>query len=366
MSIRRDPDAPRALPLGFGLNRRTFIAGIGAAAATASLGGNAHAQSGQRIVVADPGGPFAKAFGVAFHEPFKQETGIESVQIAREHEPVAQVATMVKAKNYTWDIVTLTLSARDILDKQGLLESLDWNMPDMNEIMKEARHPNWMGTDVYCTVLAYRTDKYGGGNAPQNWRDFFDVQKFPGRRAMRRSPIDTLEEALLADGVPVDKLYPLDMDRAFKKLDQIKKHVAVWWTGGAQTTQLLQSGEVDMLPTWNARAQTITDAGGPVAIQWNQGLYSIEGWGIPKGNPKAAIARRFVAFSANAKRQAAFTPHLAYGPTNPNAYKHIDKPTAAKLPTAPDIFSKIILAQEDWWAPNRQKAEERFTAWMLA
>jgi putative spermidine/putrescine transport system substrate-binding protein len=364
MSIRRDPDAPRAWPTALRLDRRTFLAGASAAAATAALAPNALAQ-GERIVVADPGGPFAKAFGEAFHEPFKKDTGITSVQIAREHEPTAQVAAMVKAKSYTWDVVTLTLSARDILHKQGLLEPLDWNMPDMSEIMKEARHTHWMGTDVYCTILAYRTDKFPKGG-PASWRDFFDVEKFPGRRSMRKSPIDSLEEALLADGVTPDKLYPLDVDRAFKKLDTIKKHVAVWWTGGAQTTQLLQSGEVDMVPTWNARAQTVTDAGGPVKIEWNQGLYSIEGWGIAKGNPKANTARKFVAYTANAKRQAAFTPHLAYGPTNPNAYKFIDKATAAKLPTAPDIFPKIILAQEEWWAANRQKAEERFTAWLLS
>jgi putative spermidine/putrescine transport system substrate-binding protein len=365
MSIFRDPDAPRTPPFALTLDRRRFLAGTGALAASAAFGDLAAAQAGERIVVADPGGPFGVAFKVAFHDSFKADTGITSVQIAREHEPTAQVATMVKTRNYTWDVVTLTLSARDILHKQDLLEPLDWSLPDMNEIMPEARHPAWMGTDVYCTILAYRSDKFPGGG-PQSWRDYFDLAKFPGRRAMRRSPIDTLEIALLADGVEPAKLYPLDVDRAFKKLDQIKKHIAVWWTGGAQTTQLLQSGEVDMVPTWNARAQTVTDAGGPVKITWNQGLYSIEGWGIAKGNPKAGIAKRFVAYTANAKRQAAFTKHLAYGPTNPGAYKYIDAATAAKLPTAPDIFPKIILAKEEWWAAHRQKSEERFTAWMLS
>lgn len=364
MSIFRDPDAPRTLPIVPGPDRRQFIAGAGALAATAALGGPALAQTGERIVVADPGGPFGPAFKAAFHDSFRADTGITSVQIAREHEPTAQVATMVKTNNYTWDVVTLTLSARDILHAQGLLEPLDWNLPDMNEIMPEARHPAWMGTDVYCTILAFRSDKYGD-KGPKSWRDYFDVANFPGRRAMRRSPIDTLEIALLADGVEPAKLYPLDVDRSFKKLDQIKKHINVWWTGGAQTTQLLQSGEVDMCQTWNARAQTVTDAGGPVKINWNQGLYSIEGWGIAKGNPKAAAGKRFVAYTANAKRQAAFTELLAYGPTNPNAYKFIPAATAAKLPTAPAIFPTIILAKEEWWAANRQKAEERFTAWML-
>jgi len=362
MSIRRDPDVAR--PLALSLDRRMMLVGTGAAMATAAFAGAASGQAGERIVVADPGGPFAVGFKAAFHDTAQKDLGFATAQIAREHEPTAQVAAIVKTKNYTWDCVTLTLSARDILVKQDMLEPLDWTLPDMNEIMKEARHPSWMGHDVYSTILAWRSDKYGA-NGPQSWRDFFDVAKFPGRRAMRRSPIDTLEEALLADGVAPDKLYPLDVDRAFKKLDEIKKHIVVWWTGGAQTTQMLQSGEVDMCPTWNARAQVVTDAGGPVRITWNQGLYSIEGWGIPKGNPKVAMARRFVAYTANAKRQSIFTETLAYGPTNPNAYNFIPPATAAKLPTAPDILPRIILANEEWWAANRQKVEERFTAWML-
>src|SRR3954467_9200004 len=130
MSIRRDPDLPPR-PLGFLIDRRGFVVGAGAPAASTGLGRRAEAQAGERIVVADPGGPFGKAFTVAFHEPFKKETGIESVQIAREHEPTAQGAGIVKTKNYTWDVVTLTLSARDILNKQGMLEPLDWSNPDM-------------------------------------------------------------------------------------------------------------------------------------------------------------------------------------------------------------------------------------------
>ena len=151
--------------------------------------------------------------------------------------------------------------------------------------MPEAKKPDWMGSDIYATILAWRTDKYGR-SGPKSWADFWDVQKFPGRRAFHKHPIDMLEIALLADGVPKDKIYPIDMDRAFKKLDQIKPHVQVWWTGGAQTTQMLQSGEVDMLPTWNGRAQAVIDAGGPVEIGWNQGLYALEGWVIPKGDPQ--------------------------------------------------------------------------------
>ncbi len=109
MSIRRDPDAPR--PLAFSLDRRAMLVGTGATLATVALPRQAGAQV-ERIVVADPGGPFGVAFKAAFHDTVQKDLGFATAQIAREHEPTAQVAGIVKTKNFTWDCVTLTLSAR--------------------------------------------------------------------------------------------------------------------------------------------------------------------------------------------------------------------------------------------------------------
>ena len=80
------------------------------------------------------------------------------------------------------------------------------------------------------------------------------------------------ETLLLADGVPADKLYPLDLDRAFKKLDEIKPHITVWWTSGAQSAQLLNDGEVDMVMAWNGRVSALTKEGAKVAFTYNQGI----------------------------------------------------------------------------------------------
>ncbi|SAL73702.1 extracellular solute-binding protein [Caballeronia arvi] len=231
--------------------------------------------------------------------------------------------------------------------------------------MPEAITPNWLGVDVYSTVLAYRADKFKD-NGPKSWADFWDVKKFPGRRCLRRSPLDTLEQALLADGVPLDKLYPLDVDRAFKSLDKIKPHINIWWTSGAQAMQAIQSGDVDMISTWNGRAQAAKDGGAPVTIVWNQGLYSIEGWGIPKGTPRADAAKQFVRFCADAKRQALLTRTLAYGPTNKKAFETISKERATLLPTAPDNIRDMKLPSPQWWEANRQKVTERFNSWIIS
>lgn len=322
------------------------------------------AGAGTQITVADPGGPFGPAFRKAFYDPFEKATGNRIVNVAREAEPTAQFKAMVETKSYTWDVCTLALSSRDILAAQDLLDPIGFSHADVPALMPEAISPLWMGTEVYSSVFAYRTDRVQ--NAPASWADFFNEEKFPGRRALRKHPIDTLEQALLSDGVPLNALYPLDVDRAFKVLDRIKPHIAVWWTGGAQSTQLLQSGEVDMLTGWNGRLQTAIEGGTPAKIVWNQGLCSIEGWGLPKGGPRAEIARQFVRFCADAERQAAYTAALAYGPTNLGAYRSISAERAAALPTAPANFKQMRMADEAWWSSNRAKVTERFNAWLLA
>lgn len=351
-------------PLHKGISRRAMMKMTGATAVASGLSMPAFASDG-RLIVADPGGPFTDAFGAAFYRPFEEATGNTIRNIAREHQPTSHVQAIVETGSYTWDVVTITQAGQVLLSDRDLLEDLDWSGEHMDNIMPEARADDWMGTDVYATVLAYRTDAMPDGG-PESWADFFDVEAFPGRRALRRSPIDTLEIALLADGVDPSELYPLDIERALAKLSEIREHISVWWTGGAQTSQLLQTGEVDMLPTWNARAQTVIDGGVDAAIQWNQGLYSIEGWAIPKDNPNAELAREFIKFCANPEQQAAFTEAgLTYGPTNPGAYDFIPPETAAKLPTAPGNFDNLILADQAWWGEFKEEAEARFNEWLL-
>ncbi|MBP2301788.1 ABC transporter substrate-binding protein [Azospirillum picis] len=354
----------------FTMSRRSLFGTALKGAAGAALGAALPAAmmrpaaAAERITVADPGGPYSPAFRKAFYDPFEKATGIQVVNVAREAEPTAQFKAIVETGSYSWDVCTLTLSARDILAKQNLLEPLNLPAADAPGLMPEALTGQWMGTDVYSTILGYRSDKFAS-KAPQSWADFWNVETFPGRRSLRKNPIDTLEQALLADGVPLDALYPLDVDRAYKSLDRIRQHIAVWWTGGAQSTQLIQSGEVDMIALWNARAQAAIDGGAPVKISWGQGLYSIEGWGIPKGNPRADAARQFIKFCADPQRQAVFTEVLAYGPTNLKAYDSIPKERAQALPTFPANLKQMTIAKEDWWGANRSKMSERFNAWIL-
>lgn len=351
-------------------SRRKIIKSLGLVGGTLiaapAIWTSANAQA-KRIVVRDAGGPFTKGFGEAFYEPFKKATGIEVVGVASGAEPTSQIKSMVETKSYTWDMVgAVSMAAVVQLTKEGdYFEKLGIdNDPLVKEIPAEYRNDYAVGSDVYSTVLAYRADKFKD-RKPTSWADLWNVKELPGRRGLRKYPFDTIEEALFADGVPSDKVYPCDFDRAFKKLDQLKPHVSAWWTSGQQAVQLLVSGEVDMIPTWIARAQAAADQGAPVEIMWDQNLWGLDVWAILKGTPKADLCREFIKFCCSGERQAAFTPHLVNGPTNPNAYKFIDPARAKILPTYPDNKAKSVRIDDAFWAKNKEAAIERFNSWVL-
>jgi putative spermidine/putrescine transport system substrate-binding protein len=347
--------------------RAILTAAVGAVAVGAPMIWRKASAEAKRIVVRDSGGPFSKGFDVAFYTPFREATGIEVVGITSNHEPTAEIKSMVDTKTYAWDCGEISIAAIDQLVSDGEYvekHGLEGQGP-VAEIPPEFMHPYGVGSNVYATVLTYRADKFKGRKAPASWKDFYDVDGFPGRRALYKYPIDTIEEALFADGVPREQIYPCDFDRAYKNLDRIKANVSVWWSGGAQATQMLISGEVDMVPTWVARASAAISEGAPVGVSWEQNIWSYDAWAILKGTPKADLCREFIKFTCDAERQAAFTPYVSNGPTNPNAYKYIDPARAIMLPTFPDNKARGMKSDNRFWAANKEKAIERFQAWLL-
>jgi putative spermidine/putrescine transport system substrate-binding protein len=323
-------------------------------------------RAGEQITVADPGGPYSPAYRRAFYDPFEAATGIKVIGVNHPPESTAQFRAMVETQSFIWDVSLIAPGhALRLMKPRNDLAPLGVTQAMAKGFMPNMVTPDWLGMDVFATVMAYRTDKFPE-NGPQSWADFWDTAKFPGRRALYKLPAGTLEAALMADGVAPADLYPMDLDRAFRSLDRIRKHVSVWWSSGAACTQMLQSGEVDMLLIWNARAQTAIDAGAPARIVWNQGLYSSDGWVIPAGSPKADIARQFVRFCLDPARHAMITETLAYGPTNLDCYAHIPPARAPLLPTYAPNLSQIRPVDDVWWTENFQRVSERFEDWLLS
>ena len=327
----------------------------------------ARAQS-KRIVVRDDGGVYTKAYGECFYKPFTQKTGIEVVGVQANAEPVAQIKSMVDTRNYTWDmakisqpaILLLTEGGKVYLEKHGLE-----NDPNVATIPKHFMSPYGVGTNVYATVLAYRTDAFKGKKAPSSWADLWNVKDMPGRRAIRKHPFDTLEESLMASGVPTSQLYPLNLDRAFANLDKIKPNVDVWWNSGAQATQLLSSGEVDMIATWVSRPQQAIMEGAPVAIVWNQNLWGVDNWSILAGTPNADACREFIKFASDVKRMAQQGDFYPAGVTQPEAFKYMKADIAKHSPTHPDNIKTGVQINAKYWLENQAAVTERFNSWVL-
>ena len=345
---------------------KAAVAGAGLVGAPAVLR-YARAQS-KRIVVRDDGGIYTKAYGAVYYKPFTQKTGIEVVAVQATAEPVAQIRSMVETKNYTWDmakisqpaILLLTEGGKVLLEKHGLE-----NDPSVKTIPAQYMSPYGVGTNVYSTVLAYREEAFKGRAAPKSWADFWNVKDFPGRRAIRKHPFDTMEEALMASGVPNDKVYPLDLDRAFKALEQIKPKIDVWWNSGAQVEQMLKSGEVDLIATWVSRPQSANADGAKIGIVWNQNIWGVDSWSILAGTPNADACREFIKFASEPQRMASLSQYFAAGVTQPEAFKYIKPELAQHCPTFPENIKNGLQIDAKYWLANQAAVIEKFNGWVL-
>ena len=189
---------------------------------------------------------------------------------------------MVESGNVVWNITEIGGQDGYRVTQMGLAEPIDAKIVDRSKFQPQAQMSHVFSPSCYSTVIAYRPDAFPNG-APKSWADFWDVKAFPGPRSLRNHPVDNLEAALMADGVAPDKLYPLDVDRAFKKLDAIHKHINVWWTTGQQPAQLLVDKEVVLATGWNGRFYDLIRKEAPLAMEWNGGILKQGSWVVPKG-----------------------------------------------------------------------------------
>lgn len=312
------------------------------------------------VIVASWGGAVLDAQLVASIEPFQELTGIK-VTVAESPDP-SKIKAMVDTGNIEWDVVWLGLG--DVLALDGYFEEMDYSYFDLENISPEFVGKTSIASVLFAEILAYRTDAFP--EAPQNWADFWDVERFPGGRAMpAAAQLPFVEAAVMAAGTSPDKVYPVDLDLAFASFDKIKPHVVKWWEAGAQPPQMLTDNEVPMSVAFNGRITPIQQAGAPVAIQWNQGLLARDDMAVIKGAPNLENAFKFCAFSALPAPQARFSLQIPYGFVNTQAAELIPADVLATLPTSPEILPKLLLRDEAWWAENREALLERWNEWIL-
>lgn len=327
------------------------------------------------VVVAVGGGQWAQANIEAYAIPFEKETGIKVVTV-REDIELSTLKLMRETNAVEIDVADLGAVQAAQANRLGYLAAIDYTRYDPAELAQmsdEVKAPWGVGALYYAIVLGYATNRVGNA-APQSWSDVWDVERFAGPRTLMngRLGVGPLEEALLADGVAVNELYPLDLDRAFRKLDEIKPHVVKWWTVGSEGQQLFRDGLVTLGSMFDGRLATLHDHGQPVAFTYNQGKRFLDYWVIPRGAPHEANAQRFIEFATRARQQAAFVQRIAYGPTNLGALQLVSPELARRLPSHSDNMKQQFALDAGWYAQvgpdgvsNLERVIARWNEWSL-
>lgn len=320
----------------------------------------------EKLTVVSFGGNNRQAQEKAFYQPFAAKNAV-SITADDYNGEMAKIKVMADTGKTSWDVVEVESPELIRGCSEGLFEPLDWSrIGKKDDFIPAAVSDCGVGIFIWSTVLTYDPAKVA--TAPQGWADFWDVKKIPGKRGLRRGAKFTMEFALLADGVAKEDVYKelgteAGIQRAFRKLDQIKRNVQ-WWDSGAQPLQWLAAGDVVMTSAYNGRVTSAQAEGQSFAMQWNGSLYDLDHWAIVKGSKNKALAESFIAFASEPVQQKNFVEAIPYGPSNKNAMPLVERTVGEKLPTSPENLKNARATDAEFWIDHGEDLEERFNAWV--
>lgn len=316
------------------------------------------------VTIASWGGSYQEAQSKALFEPAAANTGIAVKQ--ETYGGMSDVRLQVSSGQVTLDIVASGSGSAARAAAEGLLEPLDYDVIDVSNFYPTLYSDYCVGGDVFSTVYAWNTDTFGD-DGPQSWADFFNVEKFPGKRAYRGKVAGALEPAIMADGVAPEDVYEVlgseeGIERALNKIRELKPHIDVFWTSGAQHAQLMKDGEVDMTTGWNGRFDNAKKDGAKVAYSFNQALLDYDCFAIPKGAPNKDVAMEFLNEISKPEYQDDLPKYITYGPTNKAAYDtgEITAEVAAGLPSSPENAAMQVPVSLEWYAEWETIAAEMY------
>ncbi|MCP1647850.1 ABC transporter substrate-binding protein [Pseudomonas nitroreducens] len=344
------------------IDRRTFLKGMGLMAALplALRNGVSFAAGDKPLVVVNWGGDAIKAFGKAWTEGFSKATGIPT-KIDGSGPTEGAIRTQLSSGRVSWDVVDAESSILQNLGKEGLVQPIDYNVVSRDKVLPGFAYEYGIADYMLSYVIAYDSERFGD-KAPKTWADFWDVKTFPGKRTLYKWMNGMLEAALLADGVTPDKLYPLDVPRAMKKIEELKPHVLAFWGSGAETQQLLIEGEVSMGAIWNTRAQVITeDSEDRIKWTFDNALLGCSNWGVLKGNPAGTeAAMKFIAYAQDPQSQVELFKMFGNGPANPAAAALIPEDRKHLNCTDPANLPKQIMLSHEWYTDHYAATLEQY------
>jgi putative spermidine/putrescine transport system substrate-binding protein len=330
---------------------------------------------GREIVVASWGGSRTTAMREVMFAPFEKATGIR----VRDDGPPesAKVKAMVESGNVTWDVLDTDIPAILSMVNAKLLEPIDYAKIDKAKLARipaVLHHPYGLGHLIYSFNIVYNTKAFPNGTQPRTWADVWDGARFKGARSFpfRGGLSPQLEFAAIADGVSADKVYPLDIERAWSSMDKLRPHVTKWYANHAEAMQLLSTGEIDICCTIGPRGLVATKEGAPIDVEFAGGKLAPDNWAIVKGSRNSEAVYQFLNFAIDGKVQAELAKRIPYGPSSQDAFAHLSEAEAKQLNTSPENLAKQFWTDIEWWGKvadngktNNENQIERYARWMV-
>jgi putative spermidine/putrescine transport system substrate-binding protein len=346
------------------------------------------AAAAEEMTIVSWGGAYSASQKKAYSDPYVAlNPDLKIINDESSNEATAKLRAMDEAGNLTWDLVDVEGADQMRLCDEGLAMEIDvdeWLAPAPDGTLASEDFGDSLVSDcsipqiVFSTTFGYRTDvAEWEGRTPDSLCAVFDLEKFPGKRALEKRPKKNLEWALLCDGVAKEDLYDVldtdeGVDQALAKLATIKDSV-VWWSAGAETPQLLADGEVVIGSTYNGRLfSVIAEQNQPVAMLWDWQVFDYDGWIVPAGlsDEKVAMVKDFLFFATDTQRLADQAKYISYGPARassaPLVGKHADLgiDMAQHMPNDPANMKNFLVNNIEWWADNGDDMDAKFQVWL--
>ena len=353
--------------MGLGRNvfsRRRFMVGAGGvgAAFSSSTGplvmSSGGARAAERISFVSFGGSYGDFTKEFWIKPFTAQTGIEVDYVTGPD--LARVKAQVTTGNVEWDVFDGAGSTISAGSKEGLWEPIDAKIIDIDKFVVKGG-PDMVPTFIYSGGIAWDPSRT---KAPaKDFKQLWDVAKFPGRRGFRTRVSETLEMALLADGVEPAKLYPLDFDRGFKALDRIKADVKKWFEQTTQGITVIQTNEADYTYTYANRVKSAKEAGVSIDFSFDQVISARNYFTVPKGSRRKEAAMRFLDFVTRPEQQAIMAEKISFMPVTKGAAEKVS--ADARKWIADPNNPRSAFVDDDYWRDNFVAADKRFKEWIL-
>ncbi|SDJ47598.1 extracellular solute-binding protein [Billgrantia gudaonensis] len=355
----------------------TAVALVGMSA----LGLSATAQA-ETLNIVSWGGAYSMSQHEAYDKPWMEKTGDEIVNIDRSGNALAGLRAQSQAGNVTWDLVDMLPADAMIACDEGLIEPLDHDelladapdgTPPSEDFVDGGLDDCFVASIVYSNIVAYNTEMFPEDQQPSTIEDVFDLENYPGKRALLRKPINNLEWALIADGVDRNDVYAMleteeGIQRAFAKLDTIKDEV-IWWEEGAQPPQLLADQEVAFASAYNGRIfNAMVTEDQPFEIIWDAQVFELDGWVVPTG--KLDKVKDYLYFATDTQRLADQAKYISYGPARKSSADYVTTHAETgiemeeHMPTYGPNFETALQKDDLFWADFSDELTQRFDAWL--